>query len=200
VRVPEMTVLENIVKPLSGVTLLAVGARILLLSIYALVAYFLASYFVFRIPLTKMRSVIDAASSAAVEPTPAEVGLARADIQSARDLTVRVRRIALVLFVVLIVSAFLFHFAHYLFPTASSIPGSDYTWRRYARGERDELQYRTNLLATFKIKYFELHEANIFRDLSWNLEPGVNSAPWAQRLREEFSVASIGRDGVVRQR
>ncbi len=41
-------------------------------------------------------------------------------------------------------------------------------------GERDENRYRKNLSSTFKIKFFELHSASIFRDVAWDLEPGVN--------------------------
>jgi energy-coupling factor transporter ATP-binding protein EcfA2 len=51
---------------------------------------------------------------------------------------------------------------------------SDATVVQHARGERDEHRYRQNLLAVFRLKYFELQGANIFRDLSWNLEPGIN--------------------------
>jgi predicted ATPase len=45
---------------------------------------------------------------------------------------------------------------------------------QYASGKRYEGLYQRNLSASFKIKQFELHEADIFHDLSWNLEPGIN--------------------------
>jgi ABC-type multidrug transport system fused ATPase/permease subunit len=42
------------------------------------------------------------------------------------------------------------------------------------RGRRDEERFQRNLGAPLEIKYFELKDAAIFNDLSWNLEPGIN--------------------------
>ncbi len=44
----------------------------------------------------------------------------------------------------------------------------------HARAERDEQRFRENLGKPYEIKYLELHEAAIFRDLAWNFEPGMN--------------------------
>ena len=44
----------------------------------------------------------------------------------------------------------------------------------HARVVRDEERFRQTLGTPFEVKYLELGEVGIFRDLAWNFEPGMN--------------------------